>query len=107
MDVDYTYMDASKKKKLMKPSSCFCCKKQGHLAREYSSKGMTLVQEVKIEKTPVIKKGKAKEMLFPTSIEESPSYSSLFKQINVCNMKDRQKILELFSNDGGSKNEDF
>ena len=43
MDVDYTYMDASKKKKLMKPSSCFCCKKQGHLAREYPSKGMTLV----------------------------------------------------------------
>lgn len=62
-----------------------------------------------MEETPKQnKKGKAKET--PTTMstsEEPPSYPSLLKQINACNMEDRQKILELFFNDRGSKEEDF
>jgi hypothetical protein len=38
--------------------------------------------------------------------EEPPSYDSLLKQINACSMEDRQKILEVFSQDR-SESEDF
>jgi hypothetical protein len=38
--------------------------------------------------------------------DEPPSYYSLLKQINACTMEDRQKILEIFSQDG-SETEDF
>jgi hypothetical protein len=31
--------------------------------------------------------------------DEPPSYNSLLKQINTCSMEDRQKILEVFSQD--------
>jgi len=39
--------------------------------------------------------------------DDPPSYESLLKQINVCSMEDRQKILEVFSQDGDSKLGDF
>jgi hypothetical protein len=32
--------------------------------------------------------------------DDPPSYDSLLKQINACSMEDRQKILEVFSQDG-------
>jgi hypothetical protein len=38
--------------------------------------------------------------------DEPPSYNSLLKSINACSMEDRQKILEVFSQDG-SEPEDF
>jgi hypothetical protein len=38
--------------------------------------------------------------------DKPPSYDSLLKQINACSMEDRQKILEVFSQDG-SEPEDF
>ena len=107
MDVDRTYMDASKKEKLMKSGSCFRCKKQGHLSRECPMK-KTTIQETKVEE-PLItnKKGKMKETTTTTTAKEPPFYTFLLKQINTCKMEDRQKILELFSNDGGSEEEDF
>lgn len=94
MDIDHTYMDASEKKKLMKSSSCFCCKKQGHLSRECPTRKAT-IQKTKVEEIPKLnKKGKTKEPSTITStFEEPPLYSFLLKQINVCNMEDRQKIL--------------
>ena len=105
MDVDRTFMDASKKEKLMKSSSCFCCKKQGHLSRECPTR-KTAIQETKVEEPPKPnKKGKAKETT-TVAVEEPPSYASLLKQINACKMEDRQKILELFFNDGGSEEEE-
>jgi hypothetical protein len=45
------------------------------------------------------KKGKSQK-------DDTPSYDSLLKQINACSMEERQKILEVFSQDG-SELEDF
>jgi hypothetical protein len=47
-----------------------------------------------------VKKGKTEKR------DDPPSYDSLLKQINACSMEDRQKILEVFSQDG-SEPEDF
>ena len=68
-----------------------------------------MIQEAKVEEPPKQnKKGNTKETPIATStLEKPPSYSSLLKQINICNMEDRQKILELFSNNGGNEKEDF
>ena len=108
MDVDWTYMDASEKEKLMKSGSCFHCKKQGHLSWECPTR-KTMIQEAKVEEPPKQnKKGNTKETpIAILTLEKPPSYSFLLKQINICNMKDRQKILELFSNNGGNEKEDF
>jgi hypothetical protein len=53
-----------------------------------------------IETTEKAKKGK------PEKKDDPPSYDSLLKQINTYSMEDRQKILEVFSQNG-SKLEDF
>jgi hypothetical protein len=57
------------------------------------------IWEAKVE-TEQLKQDKKKEK------DEPPSYDSLLKQINACSMEDRQKILEVFSQDG-SEPEDF
>jgi hypothetical protein len=58
------------------------------------------IREAKIETPKEPRKEKRKEK------EEPLSYNSLLKQINACSMEDRQKILEVFSQDG-SEPEDF
>ena len=105
MDVDHVFMDADEKEKLMKSGTCFNCKKQGHLSRECPNRKWSTIREAKVEKTN--HKGKEKENVNKKSTEEPPSYDSLLKQINACSMEDRQKILEIFSNDGGSDDGDF
>jgi hypothetical protein len=100
MDVDYTQMTQDKKEQLMKSGSCFQCKKQGHLSKNCPSKTKALIWEATVETTEKVKKGK------PEKKDNPPSYDSLLKQINACSMKDRQKILEVFSQDR-SEPEDF
>jgi hypothetical protein len=58
------------------------------------------IREAKVKTIENPKQEKKKEK------EEPPSYNSLLKQINACSMEDRQKILEVFSQDG-SEPEDF
>jgi hypothetical protein len=57
------------------------------------------IREAKVE-TEQLKQEKKKAK------DDLPSYDSLLKQINTCSMEDRQKILEVFSQDG-SEPEDF
>jgi hypothetical protein len=47
-----------------------------------------------VETTEKVKKRKDEKK------DNPPSYNSLLKQINACSMEDRQKILEVFSQDG-------
>jgi hypothetical protein len=47
-----------------------------------------------VETTEKVKKRKDKKK------DNPPSYNSLLKQISACSMEDRQKILEVFSQDG-------
>jgi hypothetical protein len=39
--------------------------------------------------------------------DEPPFYNSLLKSINACSIEDRQKILEVFSQDRSEQEEDF
>ena len=103
MDVDRAQMTPDEKDKLMRSGSCFRCKKQGHLAKQCPTK--TTAQEATIEPTTEPKKEKGKKK--SESHDDPPTYDSLLKQINACSMEDRQKILEVFSNDGDSEGEDF
>jgi hypothetical protein len=100
MDVDYTQMSQDKKEQLMKSGSCFWCEKQGHLSKDCPTKKKALIWEATVETAEKAKKGK------PEKKDDPPSYDSLLKQINACSMEDRQKILEVFSQDG-SEPEDF
>jgi hypothetical protein len=84
----------------MKSGSCFRCKKQGHISKECPTCQRSSIREAKIETDAKLKQEKKKEK------DEPPSYDSLLKQINACLMKDRQKILEVFSQDR-SEPEDF
>jgi hypothetical protein len=99
MDVDFTQMSQDEREHLMKSGSCFRCKKQGHMSKDCPSRQKSSIQEAKVEtEQPKQEKKKAKD--------NPPSYDSLLKQINACSMEDRQKILEVFSQDG-SEPEDF
>jgi hypothetical protein len=83
----------------MKSESCFRCKKQGHMSKECPTRQKAAIWEAKVEtEQPKQEKKKTKD--------DPPSYDSLLKQINACSMEDRQKILEVFSQDG-SEPEDF
>ena len=97
MDVDRTQMDPAEREKLMKSGSCFRCKKQGHLAKDCPSKKLQ-IQEARTEPAPKKEKNKQPE-------EKPPSYETIIKQINLCSMEERQKLLELFGKD--DKEEDF
>jgi hypothetical protein len=99
MNVDYTQMSPDKKEQLMKSGSCFQCEKQRHLSKDCSTKKAS-IQEATVETTEKAKKGKTEKK------DDPPSYDSLLKQINTCSMEDRQKILEVFSQDR-SEPEDF
>jgi hypothetical protein len=99
MDVDFTQMSQDERERLMKSGSCFRCKKQGHMSKDCPTQQKSSIREAKVE-TEQPKKDKKKEK------DEPPSYDSLLKQINACSMKDRQKILEVFSQDE-SEPEDF
>jgi len=103
MDVDRAQMTPDEKEKLLKSGSCFRCKKQGHMARQCPTK--TATQEATVEPAAEPKKEKGKKKT--SSQDNLPSYDSLLKQINACTMENRQKLLEVFSNDGGSDGEDF
>jgi hypothetical protein len=100
MDVDFTQMTPDEKERLMRSGSCFRCKKQGHISKDCPTRQKPSIREVKIETPEKLRQEKKKEK------EEPPSYDSLLKQINACSMEDRQKILEVFSQDG-SEPEDF
>jgi hypothetical protein len=100
MDVDYTQMSSDERERLIKSGSCFRCKKQGHMSKDCPIRQKPSIREAKIETIEKPKQEKKKEK------EEPPSYDSLLKQINACLMEDRQKILEVFSQDG-SEPEDF
>jgi hypothetical protein len=100
MDVDFTQMSQDKRERLMKSGSCFRCKKQGHMFKDCPTWQNASIQEAKVKTTKQPKQEKKKEK------DEPPSYNSLLKQINACLMEDRQKILEVFSQDG-SEPEDF
>jgi hypothetical protein len=99
MDVDFTQMSPDERERLMKSESCFRCKKQGHMSKDCPTRQKFAIQEAKVE-TEQPKQEKKKEKNDP------PFYDSLLKQINACSMEDRQKILEVFSQDG-SELEDF
>ena len=101
MDVGFTQMTPDKKEQLMKSGSCFCCKKQEHLSRNCPTRNKVSAQEANMgpqTENPKPTKGKSKK--------PSP-YETLVKQINACSMEDRQKLLEVFSQDGDSREEDF
>jgi hypothetical protein len=100
MDVDYTQMSPEKKEQLMKSGSCFRCKKQGHLSKDCPTKKKASIREATVKIIEKEKKGK------PEKKDEPLSYNSLLKSINACSMEDRQKILEVFSQDE-SEPEDF
>lgn len=59
MDVDWTQMDPAEQERLMKTSSCFHCKKQGHLAKDCPTKKVQ-IQEANSESQK--KKEKAKQV---------------------------------------------
>jgi hypothetical protein len=100
MDVDYTQMSPDKREQLMKSGSCFWCEKQGHLSKDCSTKKKASIREATVK---TAQKGKEDN----SEKKDDPlSYDSLLKQINACSMEDRQKILEVFSQDG-SEPEDF
>jgi hypothetical protein len=99
MDVDFTQMSPDEREHLMKSGSCFRCKKQGHMSKDCPTRQKASIREAKVEiERPRQEKKKEKD--------EPPSYDLLLKQINACSMEDRQKILEVFSQDG-SEPEDF
>jgi hypothetical protein len=102
MDIDFTQLSPDKKEQFMKSGSCFRCEKQGHLSRNCPSKNKMAIREAKIEATDESPKKWEKKK----HEEEPPSYDSLLKQINACSMEDRQKLLEVFFQDG-SEPEDF
>jgi hypothetical protein len=70
------------------------------MSKDCPTKQKASIREAKVETTKQPKQNKKKEK------DEPPSYDSLLKQINACSMEDRQKILEVFSQDG-SEPEDF
>jgi hypothetical protein len=100
MDVDFTQMTSNEKERLMRSGSCFRCKKQGHMSKDCPTRQKTSIREAKVEPPEKPSQLKKKEK------EEPPSYDLLLKQINACLMEDRQKILEVFFQDG-SEPEDF
>jgi hypothetical protein len=70
------------------------------LSRNCPTKEKTSIREATVETTePPKEKRKDKR-------DEPPSYDFLLKQINACSMEVRQKILEVFSQDG-SEPKDF
>jgi hypothetical protein len=101
MDVDFTQMTQMEREELMKSRSCFNCKKQGHLSKNCPKK-CAHIQEATIEGPP-----KQSGNRRTKKKDEPPSYDSLVKQINTCSMKDRQKLMEAFSNAGSEGEEDF
>ena len=101
MDVDFTQMTPDKKEQLMKSGSCFRCEKQGHLSRNCPTRNKTTAREVNMKTEQ--EKPKASKI----KSEDPPQYETLLKQINACSMEDRQKLLEVFSQDGDSGGEDF
>jgi hypothetical protein len=100
MNVDFTQMTPDEKERLMRSGSCFRCKKQGHMSKDCPTRQKSSIREAKVEASPKPNQPKKEKK------EEPPSYDSLLKQINACSMEDRQKILEVFSQDG-SEPEDF
>jgi hypothetical protein len=100
MDVDYTQITPKKKEQLMKSGSCFRCEKQGHLSKDCPTKKGVSIWEATVKTPKKPKKEESKKK------DEPPSYDLLLKSINACSMEDRQKLLEVFSQDG-SEQEDF
>jgi hypothetical protein len=70
------------------------------MSKDCPTRQKSSIREAKIETNMKPKQEKKKEK------DEPPSYNSLLKQINACTMEDRQKILEVFSQDR-SEPEDF
>ena len=101
MDVDFTQMTPDKKEQLMRSGSCFRCEKQRHLSRNCPTRNKASTREADMgprTENPKPTKGKSKK---------PPPYETLVKQINACSMEDRQKLLEVFSQDRDSGEEDF
>src|SRR5882757_8195526 len=108
MDVDFTKMSQDERESLMKSGSCFKCKQKGHMAKDCPRK-QAVIREATTEDQEWTKvKSKKKQTQEPPSKEKPPpSYNSILEQINKCSMEDRQKILEVFSQDEDSGQEDF
>jgi hypothetical protein len=70
------------------------------MSKDCPTREKTSIREAKVKATEPPKENKKEKK------DEPSSYDSLLKQINACSMEDRQKILEVFSQDG-SELEDF
>jgi hypothetical protein len=101
MNMDFTQMSQEEKEDLMKLGRCFKCRKQGHLSKNCPQKQKVDTHEATIQTPPrQIKKAEKKK-------NDPPSYNSRLKQINACSIKDRQKLMEVFSNTGSEDKQDF
>jgi len=101
-------MTQDEREKLMKSGSCFKCKQKGHMAKNCPKQQAT-IRETTTEDQEWTKINSKKEQTQkpPTKEKPPPSYNSILEQINKCSMEDRQKILEVFSQDEDSGQEDF
>ncbi len=112
MDVDFTQLGLEERERLMKTGSCFKCRQRGHISKECPTWNRASIHEASTSEKATTSKGKdtTEDTTLPKRKEKDsdpPSYESIRKQINACSLKERTKLLELFSDDGDSGPEDF
>ena len=90
----------------MKTGSCFRCEQKGHLANDCPKK-QTTIRKTNAKETGWTKVAKKQKPPHKSEEKAPPAYDSILEQINKCSIEDRQKILEVFSQDEDSNREDF